>query len=68
MRRPELVTWYAAIPIAKRDDGRFTCDYTQAIACQSAEEAAQIAAVIARKPGYSAAIVFQDRRSGYRVI
>jgi hypothetical protein len=61
---PQLVTWYAAIPIAKRDDGRFTCDYTQAIECRCADEAAEIAAVIARKPGYTA-VVFADRRSPY---
>src|SRR5689334_15234374 len=47
-RMSENVTWYAAIPIAKRDDGRFMCDYTRAIECQSAEEAVQIAAIIAR--------------------
>ena len=45
---PERVTWYAAVPIAKRDDGWVTCDYTQAIECESAEEAVQIAATIAR--------------------
>jgi hypothetical protein len=56
----ELGTWYAAIPIAKCDDGRFMCDYTQAIECQSAEEAVQIAAIIARKPGYSAAVAFSS--------
>jgi hypothetical protein len=59
---PELVTWYAAIPIAKRDDGRFMCDYTRAIECQSAEEAVQIAAIIARKPGYTAAV---ERRQSH---
>jgi hypothetical protein len=47
---PELVTWYAAVPIAKRDDRWLACDYTQAIECQSAEEAVQVAAMIARKP------------------
>ena len=55
---PERVTWYAAVPIAKRDDGWVTCDYTQAIECESAEEAVQIAARMARKPGYSAAVAF----------
>jgi predicted lipoprotein len=65
---PELVTWYTTIPIAKRDDGRHACDYTQAIECQSAQEAAQIAAAFARKPGYSAAVVFADRRSAYAAI
>jgi hypothetical protein len=58
----ELGTWYAAIPIAKRDDGRFMCDYTRAIECQSAEEAVQIAAIIARKPGYTAAV---ERRQSH---
>jgi len=55
---PERVTWYAAVPIAKRDDGWVTCDYTQAIECESADEAVQIAARMARKPGYSAAVAF----------
>jgi hypothetical protein len=59
---PERVTWYAAVPLAKRDDGCVTCDYTQAIECQSAEEAVQIAAMIARKPGYSAAVAFSRTR------
>jgi hypothetical protein len=35
-------------------------DYTRAIECQSAEEAVQIAAIIARKPGYSAAVAFSS--------
>ena len=56
----ELVTWYVAIPITKRDDGRFMCDYTRAIECHSAEEAVQIAAIIARNPGYSAAVAFSS--------
>jgi hypothetical protein len=55
---PERVTWYAAIPIAKRDDGWLACDYAEAIECRSAEEAVQIAARMARKPGYSAAVAF----------
>ena len=55
---PERVTWYAAVPIAKRDDGWVTCDYTQAIECESADEAVQIAERMAGKPGYSAAVAF----------
>jgi hypothetical protein len=60
---PELVTtFYAAVPVAKRDDGWLACDYTEAIVCQSAEEAVQIAAMIARKPGYAAAVAFSRTR------
>jgi hypothetical protein len=54
---PELVTWYAVIPIAKRDDGWLACD-NEAIECATADDAARIAKVLARKPGYCAAIAF----------
>ena len=57
---PERVNWYAAIPIAKRDDGSLACDYAEAIECRSAEEAVQIAATMARKPGYMAAVAFSS--------
>jgi hypothetical protein len=59
---PELVTFYAAVPVAKRDDGWLACDYAETIECQSAEEAVQIAAMFARKPGYAAAVVFSRTR------
>jgi len=55
---PKRVTWYAAIPIAKRDDGWLACDYAEAIECRTAEEAAEIAERMAHKPGYSAAVAF----------
>ena len=53
-----MSTWYAAIPVAKRDDGQMACDYAEAIECRTAVEAAQIAARMARKPGYAAAVAF----------
>ena len=54
---PELVTWYAVIPIAKRDDGWLACD-NEAVECATADDAARIAKVLARKPGYCAAVAF----------
>ncbi len=56
---PERVTWYAAIPIANRDDGWPACDYAGAIECRSAEEVVQIAARMACKPGYTAALALR---------
>jgi hypothetical protein len=54
---PELVTWYAVIPIAKRDDGWLACD-NEAVECATADDAARIAKVLARKPGYCGAVAF----------
>jgi len=57
---PERVTWYAVIPIATRDDGSLAYDYPEAIACRSADEAVQIAARMARKPGYTSALALRS--------
>jgi hypothetical protein len=57
---PERVTWYAVIPIATRDDGWLACDYAEAIECRSAEQAVQIAARMARKPGYTSALALRS--------
>ncbi len=57
---PELVTGYAVIPIATRDDGWLAYDYAEAIECRSAEEAVQIAARMARKPGYTSALALRS--------
>jgi hypothetical protein len=55
-------TFYAAVPVAKRDDGWIAADYAEAIVCDSAELAVEVAAMIARRPGYSAAVAFSRTR------
>lgn len=46
------VTWYAAVPVAKRDDGWLACDDV-AIECATADDAIRAAKERERKHGRS---------------
>jgi hypothetical protein len=54
----ELITWYAAIAIGRRDEGRIICDDDGAAERESAEAAIWLADQMARKPGYIASVAF----------
>jgi hypothetical protein len=54
-----LETYYVALPVTTRDDGGLVADYSQAVRCESAEQAVQVAAVIARERPYKAAVAFE---------
>ena len=55
---PELITYFAVLPFAVRDDGRIICDETAGVECPSAEAAVQLLQEMARAPGYSTAVAF----------
>jgi hypothetical protein len=56
-----LETYYVALPVTTRDDGGLVADYSQAVRCESAEQAVQVAAFIARQRPYKAAVAFGRR-------
>ena len=45
------------VPVAQRDDGWIACD-SEAVECATADDAAKVAKILARKPGYCAAVAF----------
>ena len=54
---PALTKRFAVVPVAQRDDGWIACD-SEAVECATADDAAKLAKILARKPGYCAAVAF----------
>jgi hypothetical protein len=54
---PALTKGFAVVPVAQRDDGWLACD-SEAVECTTADDAAEVAKRLARKPGYCAAVAF----------
>src|SRR6516164_4652265 len=54
---PALAKRFAVVPVAQRDDGWIACD-SEAVECATADDAAKVAKILARKPGYCAAVAF----------
>jgi hypothetical protein len=54
----EQVTYYVALPIARRDDGTVVYDHNGAVECATADEAILLASELARSPGYAGALAF----------
>jgi len=57
----EKITWHAAVPIARRDDGAILTD--DAIECASPEAAVECARQMAGLPQYVGAVAYT--RTGY---
>jgi len=60
---PDLVTYFAAVPVALSDEGRFVVDDDGAIECVDANAVIWLAE-LARTPGYRC--IFQEGRSSHR--
>jgi hypothetical protein len=58
---PALTKRFTVVPVAQRDDGWLACD-SEAVECATADDAAKVAKILARKPGYCA--VASNRRAG----
>jgi|SRR6516164_2703836 len=54
---PALTKRFAVVPVVQRDDGWLACD-SEAVECATADDAAKVAKILARKPGYCAAVAF----------
>jgi hypothetical protein len=54
---PALTKRFAVVPVAQRDDGWIACD-SEAVECATADDAAKVAKILARKPRYCAAVAF----------
>jgi hypothetical protein len=54
---PTLTRRFTVVPVAQRDDGWLACD-SEAVECATADDAAKVAKILARKPGYCAAVAF----------
>jgi hypothetical protein len=52
----ERITWHAALPIARRDDGAIVCG--EAHKCPSPRAAVDCAAWLARQPGHIGAVAY----------
>ena len=54
---PGLTKTFTVVPVAQRDEGWLACD-SEAVECATADDAAEVAKRLARKPGYCAAVAF----------
>jgi hypothetical protein len=54
---PALTKRFTVVPVAQLEDGWLACD-SEAVECATADDAAKVAKMLARKPGYCAAVAF----------
>jgi len=54
---PALTKRFTVVPVVQHDDGWLARD-SEAIECATADDAAKVAKILARKPGYCAAVAF----------
>ena len=54
---PALTKRFTVVPVAQRDEGWLAGD-SEAVECATADDAAKVAKILARKPGCCAAVAF----------